>query len=163
MKKLLTICFAIITVSVLLFAGTDRAYQETNPIGHSPYKGLCYSGTADLAATNIGKIYGAVYAIEIEGVGDTAFTVTLSHAPDTIGSGVTFASRFTKFTKTDCTVGNNQYALETTSINGNTAIGSLFTGDVYLTVSSFTEAGSNAWAINVIYKDSQSNQDTIGN
>ncbi len=148
MKKLIVfLLMLMIAMSVtLVYSATDSARQTTR----NKFGGMCYSTTADVTNAKIGTLYGTAYSVEIEAVGDDTFTLTISHEPISENGTVAFSSKFVKLTKAITNgTSNPEVAFETTSINSNVAIGALFTGDVYVTVSGFS--GSKL-SINVITK-----------
>ena len=147
---------AIVMIVVFFFCigatTKEEAYQTAKNTGKSPIYGQLISDTTDVTLYKVMDLYGVVYTIEIVYTGADAdgFTVSLLHLPKKTDGSITFPSRFTKFTKLVVSSGV-EYALETQSLNGNIALGSLFTGEMDITVSDFE---GTAWFINIITEKS---------
>lgn len=162
MKKLIVNLTLLLVAVTLVYAATttDVAIQATKNVGTSPYKSIMASNSEDVTAVKIGTLYGIAYSVEIVGVGDTDFTVTVYELPkNEAGGTITWpsASKITKFTKTISA--NGEYAFETTSINSNVAIGAVFTGDVYITVANFS---GTAWYVNIPVQNERSEKEVQG-
>lgn len=164
MKKYLALFIIIALFVGIVYATTtmSTAYKTTkNTQGvfgniQSNVQGLTATGTGNQSEMKVGTLFGKAYSVEIIGVGDSAFTVTITHDPLSAAGTPVFPSKVTKFTKT-VSAASGDYAFETTSVNSNIAIGATFTGDVYVTVTDFS---GTAWYVNVITeKTSQPAQD----
>jgi hypothetical protein len=155
MKYRILITCALIFIAVAgILAATSKetAYQtlqDPNKLERSAFKGYMATGTGNVTAYSLGTLYGMADSIEIVSTGDTSFTVTISHLPkkETKGS-ITWPVAVTKFTKLLSLTENVpvEYGLETLTGNSNVAVGSMFNGDVQLTITDFT---SGSWYVNV--------------
>ena len=138
-------------IVLFCFGATSKetADKSSKNTGRSPYQGLMATDTTNVTNYNIGTLYGIADSVEVVFTGTDAdgFTITVSHLPKKeIGGTITFPAKITKFTKL-VTAASGEYGFETVSTNSNVAIGAVFTGDVYITVSDFE---GTAWFVNII-------------
>lgn len=155
MKKIITICLIVFGLAGLIFCSgatsTDVAYQTQKGTKDQAFTGLMAtdpcSGTYNCTNLKIGSLYGKALTVEVIYTGTDAngFTVTISHKPDDVNGDVNFPSNITKFSET-ITAASGEYVFQSTDVDGNVFGGSIFTGDVYLTVAGFS---GTAWWINV--------------
>jgi hypothetical protein len=146
MKKLILVLF----ICTLCFGATnDIAYNKAKNPGESEIQGLATSVTTQSSGGTetmlVGDLFGFAYTVGVIYTGTDAdgFTITVSNMPKTIGDLV-FPSTISKFTKLFTATGQ-EFAFETVSINANVAMGAIFLGPVYVTVTDFE--GTKLWTI----------------
>ncbi|HAL45504.1 MAG: hypothetical protein A2Y12_08840 [Planctomycetes bacterium GWF2_42_9] len=167
MKKKIALVLILVFVGTLIAATTtDTARKITNNqtgvAGRygSNTQGLIASDTTNVTNFKIGTLYGPAYSIEVVFTGTDAdgFTLTISHDPKTSAETSIFPVKVTKFSKT-ITAASGEYGFETLTVNSNTLAGTIFTGDVYVTISGFS---GTAWYINITHEKTSQILDVVG-
>jgi hypothetical protein len=156
---LVFLCVSVVWVSLFLspaFGDTDaNSYRTTLEPGYSVVQGVATRITGNVADKLMGRIYGILEDVDFAFVGTDAdgITLTIYERPIMVSNDFSWplTSKIEKFTYTFTSAASHR-APETETINSNVAVGALFTGDVYITVTG-TAGTVTAIYINVIFRE----------
>jgi hypothetical protein len=157
-QRLVIGMLVLLCVSACAFGSSDaNSYRELPITGYSVTQGMATRITGNVADRLMGRFYGILYDVDFYFVGTDSdgITLTVYELPIMVGTDLSWpaAGKISKFTYTFTSATNPAHiAPETTTINSNAALGALFTGGVYITVTGVAETVTAIY-INLIYDE----------